>query len=150
MFYFVVQHLRWLARVPGLPQYFDALLVMFTLAFRPSRMRAMEELEGQVLQIQSVRSKNHRLGGIEFVENDGVELGHLHGHGLLDVAIGGKAADSLLRQGSVLPHHVFPKSKWVSFQLESSEDVPFALRLVKMAQARNSSRARKQNQAPST
>ena len=133
MFYFVVHHLRWAARVPGLPQFFDALLVAGTFMFRRSRLAAMDALEVEVLRMPGVRLKAHRFGGIEFVEKEGRELGHMHGHGLLDVAVGRLVARALLCEGRVCPHHIFPDSRWVSFQIESEADVPFALELVKIA-----------------
>ena len=131
MFSFVVRYLRWLARVPGLPHLFDALLLTSTCAFRRSRLVAMERLEVEALRLPGVRLKVHRFGGIEFVEKDGRELGHLHGHGLLDVPVGRQAAGLLIASGQVRPHHVFPRSRWVSFQIESDADVPFALALLK-------------------
>ena len=138
MFYFIVKNLRWLARVPGLPQFFDALLVAGTCAFRNSRVRAMEKLEREVLRLPGVRLKNHVFGGMEFVGNDGNELGHLHGNGLLDVPAGVDAAAALIASGRVRPHHVFPKSKWVSFQLEDERDVGFAVELIKSKAVRES------------
>src|SRR5580765_6949968 len=77
VFYFVVRRLRWLARVPGLPQLFDALLLMGTCVFRRSRLAAMETLEVKALRLAGIRLKVHRFGGIEFVEQGGRELGHL-------------------------------------------------------------------------
>ena len=133
MFYFIVNNFRWLARVPGLPQLFDALLLMGTCVFRRSRLAAMETLEVEALRLAGVRLKIHRFGGIEFVEQGGRELGHLHGHGLLDVAVGRQPANELLAKGRVRPHHVFPRSKWVSFQIESEADVPFAVELLTVA-----------------
>ena len=130
MFYFVVRHLRWLAKVPGLPQFFDAFLVMSVSLFHRRRLAAMQRLEDLVLQVPGVRSKIHRLGGIEFVEENGRELGHLHGNGLLDVPVGRTAAASLIQSGKALPHHIFPESKWISFQMQSEADVQFALELL--------------------
>ena len=135
MFYFVVRHFRWLARIPGLPHIFDALLLASTGLFRRSRLTAMEMLEAEALHLAGVGLKVHRFGGIEFVESSGRELGHLHGHGLLDVAVGPQAAAALLAGGFVKPHHVFPRSRWVSFQLESVIDVPFALKLLDTARS---------------
>jgi hypothetical protein len=135
MFYFVVRYLRWAARVPGLPQFFDAFLLTGSWMFRPSRLTAMEALETEALRLPGVRLKVHRFGGIEFVEKSGRELGHLHGHGLLDVAVGCQTARRLIANGQVRPHHVFPVSRWVSFQIESRADVAFALELLKMGGA---------------
>jgi hypothetical protein len=133
MFYFVVRHLHWLSRVPGLPQLFDALLLTGTCLTHRSRLAAMEKLEAEALRLPGVRLKAHRFGGIEFVQNGGHELGHLHGHGLLDVPVGNQAAATLIAAGRVRPHHIFPRSKWVSFQIESIADVPFALELLAMS-----------------
>lgn len=136
MFYFVVRYLRWIARVPGLPHVFDAFLLTASCVFRRSRVAAMEILEVEALRLKGVRLKVHRFGGIEFVQQDGRELGHLHGHGLLDVAVGRQTASVLLAKARVRPHHVFPCSRWVSFQIESQADVPFALELLTVAQSR--------------
>jgi Family of unknown function (DUF5519) len=130
MFHFVVRHFRWLARVPGLPQFFDALLVIVSWLSHRSRLCAMEKLEAEALRLPGVQLSPHRFGGIEFVDQTGRELGHLHGNGLLDVPVGNEAAASLLASGRVQSHHVFPRSKWVSFQIESEADVPFALELL--------------------
>ena len=134
MFYFVVRHLRWLARIPGLPQLFDALMLAATWLFCRDRLAAMEDLELQALRLPGLRLKVHKLGGTEFVR-DGRELGHLHGNGLLDVALGRLTAQTLLAAGRVQPHHVFPNSKWVSFQLESQRDVAFGVELLTTANA---------------
>jgi hypothetical protein len=109
MFYFLVRHLRWAAQVPGLPQLFDAFLLAGTFIFHRKRLAAMEALELEALNLPGVRLKNHRFGGIEFVEG-ARELGHVHGHGLLDVAVGASTASLLLAEGRVRPHHVFPRS----------------------------------------
>jgi len=136
MFYFVVRYLRWAARVPGLPHLFDASLLAGTCVFRRSRLAAMDTFEAEALRLPGVRLGVHRFGGTEFVEKQGRELGHLHGHGLLDVSVGRQAASALLTDGRVRPHHVFPRSNWISFQIESQADVPFALELLTMAQSR--------------
>jgi hypothetical protein len=132
-FEFVVRHLRWLARVPALPQVFDSALLGWTcLAHRPM-LAAMESLEAGALRMPGVRLRVHRFGGIEFVSGDRRELGHLHGHGLLDARVGRGRARSLIARGKVRRHHVFPDSAWVSYQLERPSDVPFALSLLRAA-----------------
>lgn len=96
----------------------------------------MERLEAEALRLSGVILKAHRFGGIEFAVGPGRELGHLHGHGLLDVLVGQPYSERLIASGQVSPHHVFPHSSWISFQLESSADVPFALNLLSAAHAR--------------
>lgn len=132
MFLWVVRHGRWLARVPLLPQLFDALLLAWTAAFHRRRLRAMEALEDAALALPGVRPRVHRFGGTEFCQS-GRELGHVHGHGLLDVRLPHAEAAALLAAGRVRPHHVLPRSGWVSFALESEADVPFALELLRRA-----------------
>ncbi|MEO5803558.1 MAG: luciferase family protein [Verrucomicrobiota bacterium] len=136
MFYFVVRYARWLARVPGLPQFFDALLFLSTWIFKRSRVEAMEALENEALRLPNVRLKNHRFGGTEFVREPQGELGHIHGQGLLDVLLTREASQKLLATGRVRPHHVFPDSRWISFQIKSMDDIPFAIELLQMAIAR--------------
>lgn len=136
MFYFVVRHFRWLACVPLLPQLFDAILLAHTSIVHRPRLRAMEMLEAGMLRQSNVSLKVHHFGGTEFVREDGIQLGHLHGHGLLDVLVGSANAATLVATRQARPHHIFPNSSWVSFQIESESDVPFALELFAMAQAR--------------
>lgn len=130
MFELVVRRLRGLARVPGLPHLFDALLLGWTMAFRPARRRAMEALEAAVLALPGTRLRVHRLGGVEFVGADGRELGHLHGHGLLDVPAGKARAAGWIADGRARAHHVRARGGWVSFPLETDADVPAALALL--------------------
>lgn len=123
MFLFVVRHARWLARLPLAPQIFDALLLAWTCVANRSRLKAMEALEARVLAMPGVRCRIHRFGGMEFVEN-GRELGHLHGHGLLDVRVSPAEAEAFVASGAAHAHHVFaPRSGWISFQLETAADV---------------------------
>ena len=134
MFDFVVRHLRWLARIPGFPQFFDSFLLVNTWLLRHSRFAAIETLEDEAMRLPGVRLKAHRFGGIEFQEQ-GRELCHVHGNGLLDVLLTRDGAKALLSEKRVRPHHVFPHSRWISFQMETTADVPFALELLKMARS---------------
>jgi luciferase-like monooxygenase len=131
LFHFVVRHLRWLARIPGAPHLFDALLLAFTCVFSRPRTAAMELLERQALDLPGLRLRVHRLGGIGFIRADGREAGHVHGHGLLDVRLHPDRALSYVDRQLVGHHHVFPpKSGWVSLQLRSPADVGLAMELL--------------------
>jgi hypothetical protein len=132
MFRFVVQHFRWLARVPGFPQYFDALLVAWSALFHRRRLTAMEAIEAAALQLPGMTLRIHRFGGVEFA-NTGHELGHLHGNGLLDVRVGCENARALVDARRAVPHHVLGQSAWVSFWVISMEDVPRAMDLLRLA-----------------
>lgn len=132
MFRFVVQHLRGLARVPGLPQLFDAVLLAWTWTAHPARLAAIQEIETQALALPGVRLCVHRLGGIGFARGRR-ELGHLHGNGLLDLFVGRERRDALVAEGRAEPHHVFAESGWISFWLRTPTDTPAALDLLALA-----------------
>lgn len=112
-----------------MPQFFDAMLLAWTALANRERLAAIDLLETKTLEKFHATLKTHRFGGSEFVKN-GRALGHVHGHGLLDVHLRRTEAEALIANGRVRRHHVMPKSGWVSFQMESPDDVPFALSLL--------------------
>lgn len=128
LFLFTVRHLRWLIQVPFFPQFFDSMLLAWTCLAHRARLAAITALESAVDGRATLAV--HRYGGIEFLDAQGRELGHVHGHGLLDVRLKRSLARQLIAKERVQPHHVFPDSGWVSFQLETAADVPFALALL--------------------
>jgi hypothetical protein len=127
--------LKWLARVPGAPQIFDAILTATTALCCPARMRAMSAVEDAVRTWPGMRARVHRLGGIGFV-HDGRESSHIHGNGLLDCFVGRDRREALVSEGRALTHHVFPQSGWISFWVEDERDVNTALELIAMAAQR--------------
>ena len=132
MFRFVVHRLRWLARVPGLPQLFDAALLVWTWLAHPARLAAMQEIETRALALPGVRLRTHRLGGTEFARGPR-ELGHLHGNGLLDLFVGRAQRDALVAAGRAAPHHVFTESGWISFWVREKADAAAACALLALA-----------------
>lgn len=74
----------------------------------------------------------HRFGGIEFRLGKR-ELGHLHGDALVDLPFPRKVRDELVAAGRARPHHVLPDSGWVSFWIESPDDVERAIALFRLA-----------------
>lgn len=130
LFLFTVRRLHFLSRIPGLPDLFDALLVALTALLNRPRLVAMELLEARMIALPGVTLRRHRYGGIEFACRNGRELGHLHGHGLLDVPLPPAEARRLRETGLVRPHHIFSDSGWVSYQLETENDVSFAVKLL--------------------
>jgi Family of unknown function (DUF5519) len=134
IFKFVVKRLRWLARMPVLPQVFDAGLVVATMVFDRSRLRAMEMFEKAACGRDAIQQHPHRFGGIGFFVET-TEVGHLHGNGLLDLFVGKSNQAEEVRAGRALPHHVFPESGWISFWLQTPADVDPALELFELARA---------------
>jgi hypothetical protein len=134
IFAFVVRWLKWLARIPGAPQIFDTMLLGATGLFHPARLRAISEVEAQVRRWPGMEIGVHRLGGIGFFLQ-GKESSHIHGNGLLDCFVGRTNRDELIGDGRALPHHIFPRSSWISFWIKNDDDVPEAIDLVRIALA---------------
>jgi hypothetical protein len=133
IFAFVVRNFRWLARLPGAPQIFDAALLISTALFSPSRLRAISLVEKEALRLPDVNLGVHRYGGIGFFFR-GKEMSHIHGNGLLDCFVGRANRDLLLQEsGGVTAHHVFPSSGWISFFVKDPADVERALELIQIA-----------------
>src|SRR6266550_8325193 len=132
MFKFVVKKLRWLARIPVLPQLFDAGLVTATMLFDRPRLRAIEMFETAVCRNAAIQRRPHRFGGVGFFIAT-TEIGHLHGNGLLDLFVGKSFRAEQARRGRALPHHVFPQSGWISFWLRNPADLAQALELFEIA-----------------
>ena len=118
----LARHLPFLRRVCILPQLLDTLLLAYTLVSDPSKARAMHALETEVLAWPGVTTRIHRFGGTEF-RVGGREIGHLHGHGLLDIPLTQAIRDEAVHARIARPHHIFPQSAWVSFDLRTADDV---------------------------
>ena len=132
IFRFVVQHLKWLVRVPLAPQLFDSFLLMVTAVFARERFRAIEAFEARALKLAGVSPCRHRFGGAGFVYA-GREVAHLHGNGLLDVHLTAARSGAAVRSGRALPHHVLGHSSWVSFWVSARADVDSGIALLEEA-----------------
>ena len=126
--------MKWLARIPGAPQIFDAALLAVTGLFDPNRVRAMSVIESTVREWSGMRVRVHRFGGMGFFFQ-GRESSHIHGNGLLDCFVGGANRDELVASGRAMPHHVFPDSGWISFWIEDEDHIQHALELIRVANA---------------
>ena len=85
-----------------------------------------------VMEWPGVERAPHRFGGTEFRLGKR-ELGHLHGDALVDLPFPRKVRDELVAAGRARPHHVLPDSGWVSFSIESPDDVERAIALFRHA-----------------
>jgi len=133
IFAFVVRRLRWLARVPLFPQVFDTMLLVATALFDWRALAVRESLELEACRSLGVTLNVHRFGGVGFTSGRH-ELAHLHGNGLFDAFVGARARDSVVQTGMASPHHIFPRSGWVSFWIKTEADLPNALELMRIAQ----------------
>jgi Family of unknown function (DUF5519) len=132
VFGWVVRHLRWCARIPGSPHLFDTFLFLDTAIFHPRRRAAMEALEAEVLQRFDCKLGTHRFGGTAYLI-DGHEVAHVHGNGLLDVHLNRDLARTFVAQEHAEPHHVLGDSSWVSYWIQTHDDVPTAMALIEAA-----------------
>jgi Luciferase len=94
-----------------------------------------ERIARAVTSWPDVESAPHRFGGVEFRLGKR-ELGHLHGDSLADLPFPRKVRDELIAAGRAQPHHVLPESGWVSFRIESPDDVDRAIALFRLGYER--------------
>jgi hypothetical protein len=99
------------------------------------KVSAGKQIEAAVMAWPGVERAPHRFGGIEFRLGKR-ELGHLHGDALIDLPFPRKVRDELVAAGRARPHHVLPDSGWVSFWIESPDDVARAIALFRLAYER--------------
>jgi hypothetical protein len=77
----------------------------------------------------------HRFGGVEFRVGRR-ELGHLHGDRSADIPFPRSIRDELIATGRALPHRALPDSGWITFPIQSDEDVDRAIELFQHAYER--------------
>lgn len=95
------------------------------MASEPSAATDLGIFDSIKLELMSwpgVTSQPHRFGGTEFRFN-GRELGHLHGGELADLPFPKDVARKLIGEGRAFPHHVLPESGWISYYINSHEDL---------------------------
>jgi hypothetical protein len=98
--------------------------------------KVRDRIQSEVESWAGITSAPHRFGGIEFLLN-GMEIGHLHGDHLLDIAFSKNVRDALIAEGHAEPHHVMPESGWISFWLRKPEDTDHGLWLLRLAYLRH-------------
>ncbi len=98
------------------------------------RDQLFEELKSWMLQLPGVTEATHRFGGTEF-QVEGLEFMHHHGPSFLDIRLSKIDQATALKNGTVLPHRFAPQAGWVSFRIETAEDLEPAKRLIQLAYA---------------
>ena len=97
--------------------------------------RILEEIQKEILSWPDVTAEPHRFGGIEFHVNKR-EMGHIHGESVADLPFPMEIRNDLVNSGRVSPHHVLPKSGWVSYWInkdkEQEHEVSAVVELFKM------------------
>ncbi len=79
-----------------------------------------------------IKAQPHRFGGTEY-RLGRREIGHVHGDHLVDIPFPKKVRDELVAEGRAEPHHVLPKSGWVSIYLRQASDVERAFELLRLS-----------------
>lgn len=83
----------------------------------------------------------HRFGGVEFVLG-GVEVGHVHSNGMVDIPFSRKIRDQLLTEGRAQPHHLLAETGWITFYIRSEADVEKAIWLFRLSYLFNAGRGK--------
>jgi hypothetical protein len=91
---------------------------------------AAKQIYEAVTAWEDIVAAPHRFGGTEFRVGHR-EVGHIHGDSLADIPFPLPVRDELVRSGAAEPHHVLPKSGWVSVFLRHPADVGRAIQLLR-------------------
>ncbi len=132
MFSFIVKYFGFLKSVPLLAYLFDSQLKLWMLVCNPELFDCLDDIEAEVLSWKSTTQSLHKYGGLQF-NCDGMEIGHIHSNGILDIRFSKKIKEQLMADGRVNRHHVFTRSGWISFYIRKKEDTAYAIKLLKMA-----------------
>jgi hypothetical protein len=91
----------------------------------------LEKISKEILSWPGVTTDLDRLGGTEFRLGKR-ELGHIHGDKLADLPFPMQIRDQLIESGRASPHHVLPKSGWVSKWIKGEENITEVVKLFRM------------------
>lgn len=79
----------------------------------------VDEIKQEVLSWPNVTSGVHRFGGLEF-RIGACEIGHLHGRHQVDIPFSARLRKELIASGKASPHHLYPKSGWISYYITAT------------------------------
>ena len=89
-----------------------------------------QEIYEAVTHWEGIAHAPHRFGGTEYRVGR-CEIGHMHGDSLVDIPFPLHVRNELVKSGEAEPHHILPKSGWVSVFLRNPDDVGRAIRLLR-------------------
>ena len=90
-----------------------------------------QRIEAEIASWPGVTVAPHRFGGVEFRVGRR-EIGHLHGSRLADLPFPIKVREQLVAAGKAQPHHVLPRSGWVSVYIKDDHAVATVLELFRL------------------
>ena len=91
---------------------------------------AGQQIYDAVTAWEEIEHAAHRFGGTEFRVGHR-EVGHVHGDILVDIPFPLPVREELVKSRVAEPHHVLPKSGWVSVYLRNPGDVARAIQLLR-------------------
>lgn len=95
---------------------------------------ARNRIQSEVDQWDGVTSGSHRFGGVEF-KLASREIGHVHGDELVDIPLPKWVRDEVISSARADPHHVLPRSGWVSVYLNEPGDIERAIEILRRSYA---------------
>jgi hypothetical protein len=94
--------------------------------------RAEERIVEAVSGWSGVVASPHSFGGTEFKLGKR-EIGHVHGDYQADIVFPMPVRNQLIEQKKAQPHHVLPKSGWITFRFREEKDVERAIELFRLS-----------------
>src|SRR5262245_52038536 len=91
---------------------------------------ASKRIESELSRWDGITTAPHRFGVMEF-RLARREIGHIHGDSLVDIPLPKRIRDELVSTAQAEPHHVLPKSGWMSVHLTEPADVDRAIRILR-------------------
>lgn len=93
---------------------------------------AHERIVKEVSSWSGVVASPHRFGGTEF-KLGRRELGHIHGDEWVDIVFLTPIRNQLVAEGKAEPHHILPKSGWITFRFRKDGGVASAIGLFRLS-----------------
>src|ERR1700722_2155011 len=93
---------------------------------------AQKRIVTEVSKWEGVVASPHRFGGTEFVLGRR-ELGHIHQDSQADIVFPMAVRDRLIAEGRAEPHHILPRSGWITFRFRKETDVELAVELFRLS-----------------
>ena len=93
---------------------------------------ASKRIESALQTLSGITAQPHRFGGTEY-RLGRREIGHVHTDYLVDIPFPKQVRDELVAAGRAEPHHILPKSGWVSIYLNREADVERAIELLRFS-----------------
>lgn len=93
---------------------------------------ALDEIGREVSSWNGVVVSPHRFGGTEF-RLGRRELGHVHGDSFADIVLPMDVRNNVIDEGMAEPHHILPKSGWITFRFRKQGDIERAIELFRLS-----------------